>query len=74
MKGFSVIIENQEYRIEPGLHPGFFSVSCGGKSSMLAKGIDGVWEYSLETSESLNVSAEQLGKEIEELISSDNAG
>ncbi|MFD2163231.1 hypothetical protein ACFSJU_12570 [Paradesertivirga mongoliensis] len=65
MERNKIIIRGIEYLLEPGLHPGYYSVTSRGKSAMLGKTPDGLWEFSLQSSDPLNISADELGREIE---------
>lgn len=65
MEDFQVTINAKDYTVAPGLHDNFYSVSCEGRSGMLAKGDDGEWEFSLQSSEGLHVSAKEIGRAIE---------
>jgi hypothetical protein len=66
MNTFEINIDGQEYEIAPSLHNGFYTVTCGNKSAMIGKGFDGQWELSLQTSDALDISADRIGKAIEE--------
>jgi hypothetical protein len=65
MEDFQVRIKGSDYTITPGLHANFYSISCAGRSGMLTKGDDGEWEFSLQSSEGLDVSAAEIGRAIE---------
>ena len=72
MDSFELTIDGRLFYIETGLHAGFYTVSSEDKSAMLGKNPNGDWEFSLQSSESINLPAQQIGAEIERVISATN--
>ncbi|HEY1056374.1 MAG TPA: hypothetical protein VGE24_14605 [Emticicia sp.] len=65
MEAFQVKINDRNFTVVPRLHDNFYSVSYAGRSAMLGKEEDGEWEFSLQSSEDLDVSAREIGEVIE---------
>ena len=70
MDAFDLTIEGQLIHIEAGLHADFYTVSQNNKSAMLGKNENGEWEFALQTSEAISLSAQQIGEEIERAVRS----
>jgi hypothetical protein len=68
MEAFNLNFQGKVYRIEPALHDGFYSVASGDASGLLLKDDEGQWVFSLETSESLSVEANDLAIAIEKAL------
>ncbi|MBC8054631.1 MAG: hypothetical protein H7Y13_16350 [Sphingobacteriaceae bacterium] len=68
MEAFNIILNGNEYHVEPGLHQGFYSVNCGSRAGMLGKSENEQWELTLQTSDALDISAAELGEVVEKYM------
>jgi hypothetical protein len=66
MEVFKVDINRKEFTVTPALHQGFYEITSGSQSGMLTKDSEGKWELLLQSSNAMDISAEELGKKIEE--------
>jgi len=68
MDPFSIFVDDVEYIIKPALHENMYQVSNKDRSFLAGKRKDGEWEVILQDSEEADVSAEAIGKAIEDHV------
>ncbi len=68
MESFKITHEGKEYNITPSLHKGFYDIELGAISAMLAKDTNGEWAFHLDTADTAEVSAAQIGNKIESYL------
>ena len=68
MESFTIRHQGKEYVIIPTLHQGFYNIELGTVSAMLAKDANGDWAFHLDTPDTADISAEQIGERIESFL------